>query len=84
MISDLGLDYNICKASRWKEFSQVESESSEHAKYDHKVPAKILRHFPLIPRFQRLFMCSKTAKEMRWHEGRSKDGKLRHPADGQA
>jgi hypothetical protein len=30
-------------------------------------------------------MCSKTAKEMRWHEEeRSKDGKLRHPADGQA
>jgi hypothetical protein len=34
-----------------------------------------LRHFPLIPRLQRLFMCSKTAKEMRWHEEeRSKDG----------
>ncbi|XP_058746397.1 uncharacterized protein LOC131619303 [Vicia villosa] len=76
---------NICKTSRWKEFPQVESESSEHAKYDHKVPAKVLRHFPLIPRFQRLFMCSKTAKEMRWHEEeRSKDGKLRHLADGQA
>ena len=30
-------------------------------------------------------MCSKTTKEMRWHEEeRSKDGKLRHPADGQA
>ncbi|PNX89948.1 hypothetical protein L195_g046071, partial [Trifolium pratense] len=74
---------NICKASRWKEFTQVEGESSEQAKYDHKVPAKVLRHFPLIPRLQRLFMCSKTAKEMRWHdEERSKDGKLRHPADG--
>ncbi|CAJ2674634.1 unnamed protein product [Trifolium pratense] len=76
---------NICKASRWKEFTQVEGESSEQAKYDHKVPAKVLRHFPLIPRLQRLFMCSKTAKEMRWHdEERSKDGKLRHPADGKA
>ncbi|KAI5435930.1 hypothetical protein KIW84_022381 [Lathyrus oleraceus] len=32
---------NICKASRWKEFPEVESESYEHAKYDHKVPAKI-------------------------------------------
>jgi hypothetical protein len=76
---------SICKASRWKEFTQVQSESSEQEKYDHKVPAKVLRHFPLIPRLQRLFMCSKTAKEMRWHEEeRSKDGKLRHPADGQA
>ncbi|WMV08258.1 hypothetical protein MTR67_001643 [Solanum verrucosum] len=30
-------------------------------------------------------MCSKTADSLRWHdEERSKDGKLRHPADGQA
>ncbi|XP_060183378.1 uncharacterized protein LOC132613386 [Lycium barbarum] len=30
-------------------------------------------------------MCSKTADKLRWHdEERSKDGKLRHPADGQA
>jgi hypothetical protein len=30
-------------------------------------------------------MCSKTAEPVRWHdEGRSKDGKLRHAADGQA
>jgi hypothetical protein len=75
---------STCKASRWKEFTQVDSEF-EDPKYDHKVPAKVLRHFPLIPRLQRLFMCSKTAEPMRWHdEGRSKDGKLRHPADGQA
>ena len=30
-------------------------------------------------------MCSKKADSLRWHdEERSKDGKLRHPADGQA
>ena len=30
-------------------------------------------------------MCSETAAAMRWHdEERSRDGKLRHPADGQA
>ncbi|XP_073219652.1 uncharacterized protein [Cicer arietinum] len=30
-------------------------------------------------------MCSKTASSLRWHEEeRSKDGKLRHPADGEA
>ncbi|XP_049371954.1 uncharacterized protein LOC125836844 [Solanum verrucosum] len=30
-------------------------------------------------------MCSKTVDSLRWHdEERSKDGKLRHPADGQA
>ncbi|XP_020204521.2 uncharacterized protein LOC109789889 [Cajanus cajan] len=73
----------FCEASRWKEFPQVDSKL-EQRKNEHKVPAKILRHFPLIPRLQRLFMCSKTANSMRWHEEeRSKDGKLRHPADGQ-
>jgi len=76
---------NICKASRWKVFPQVEGESPEQVKNDYNVPAKVLRHFPLIPRLQRLFMCSKTAAAMRWHdEERSRDGKLRHPADGQA
>lgn len=50
-----------------------------------KVPQKVLRYFPLIPRLQRLFMSSKTAKFMRWHhEKRNKDGKMRHPTDGKA
>ena len=40
---------NICKASRWKLFPQVEGESPEQVKYDYNVPAKVLRHFPLIP-----------------------------------
>lgn len=58
---------------------------TEESRKGHKVPAKVLRHFPLIPRLKRLFMCSKTASSLRWHaEERSRDGKLRHPADGQA
>ncbi|KAK7328924.1 hypothetical protein VNO77_23061 [Canavalia gladiata] len=74
----------ICQASRWKEFGQVDCEFNQ-LKEGHKVPAKILRHFPLIPRLERLFMCSTTTESLRWHEEeRSKDGKLRHPADGQA
>lgn len=51
----------------------------------YKVPAKVLRHFPLIPRLQRLFMCSKMASSLRWHEKEcSKDWKLRHLTDGEA
>jgi len=46
----------ICKASRWNEFPLVNSDV-EQAKNDHKVPAKILRYFPLNLRLQRLFMC---------------------------
>jgi len=50
-----------------------------------RVPRLVLRHFPLIPRLQRMFMSSKLAEHMRWHtEGRTDDGKLRHPADSKA
>ncbi|XP_070029645.1 uncharacterized protein [Nicotiana sylvestris] len=50
-----------------------------------KKPAKILRYFPLKPRLQRLFMCSKITKYMRWHaEDNNKDGIMRHPRNGEA
>ncbi|XP_075096465.1 uncharacterized protein LOC107796372 [Nicotiana tabacum] len=63
---------NICGASRWKNDAR-------------KIPAKVLRFFPLKPRLQRLFMSSETSKAMRWHhEERNKDGVLRHPADSEA
>ena len=45
----------------------------------------MLRYFPLKPILQRLFMCAQTAESMVWHDKeRPKDGKIRHPADGQA
>ncbi|CAL1399254.1 unnamed protein product [Linum trigynum] len=48
-------------------------------------PKKVLWWFPLKPRLQRLFMCSKTASLMRWHfDKRVDDGCLRHPADARA
>ncbi|XP_021775717.1 uncharacterized protein LOC110739569 [Chenopodium quinoa] len=73
---------HVCKASRWK---LNEKQKEEGALPNEGVPAKVLRYFPLKPRLQRLFMCSKTAELMTWHEtDRKKDDKLRHPADGQA
>ncbi|XP_058774236.1 uncharacterized protein LOC131648500 [Vicia villosa] len=75
---------HVCGAPRWNEDVKGNDEVEKNHK-SHKVPSKVLRHFPLIPRLQRLFMCSKTASSLRWHdEERSKDGKLRHPADGEA
>ncbi|WMV46923.1 hypothetical protein MTR67_040308 [Solanum verrucosum] len=75
---------HTCGASRYIKSPEVDSEL-EPSKKQHQVSAKTLRHFPLIPRLKRLFMCSKTADSLRWHdEERSKDGKLRHPADGLA
>ncbi|XP_042944837.1 uncharacterized protein LOC122278720 [Carya illinoinensis] len=63
----------ICKEPRW-----IDNE-----KKDKKIPHKVLRHFPLKPRLQRLFMSKKTAEDMRWHrEKRVQDlNNLRHPAD---
>src|SRR3954468_8591328 len=50
-----------------------------------KLPRKVLRHFPLIPRLQKLYAVKSTAKDMRWHaEERNDDGILRHPADSDA
>ncbi|XP_019229639.1 PREDICTED: uncharacterized protein LOC109210641 [Nicotiana attenuata] len=63
---------NVCGASRWKNDAR-------------KIPAKVLRYFPLKPRLQRLFMSSETSKAMRWHhEEHNKNGVLRHPADSEA
>jgi hypothetical protein len=64
-----------CGLSRWK----VNSDDVEGRK---KIPEKVLRWFPLKARLQRLFMSSKTASFMTWHENsRTKDGLMRHPAD---
>nr|XP_027083699.1 uncharacterized protein LOC113706000 [Coffea arabica] len=50
-----------------------------------KIPQKVLWHFPLKARLQRLFMSSKIASQMRWHEEkRTKDGCMRHLADSPA
>ncbi|XP_019233591.1 PREDICTED: uncharacterized protein LOC109214156 [Nicotiana attenuata] len=75
---------HVCESSRYIKYPEVDSDL-EASKKGYRVPPKILRYFPLIPRLKRLFMCSKTADTLRWHdEERSKDGKLRHPANGQA
>ena len=65
----------MCGESRWK-YSQ-NSKS--------KVPQKVLWHFPLKPRLQRLFLSRQTATDMRWHQEKRvvEDGVMRHPADSQ-
>ncbi|XP_020080540.1 uncharacterized protein LOC109704191 isoform X2 [Ananas comosus] len=76
---------HVCGASRWKVVENKMNTRKSKAKHNHNVPMKVLRYFPLKSSLQRLFMSSKTASEMRWHnEGRTKDGILRHPADSPA
>nr|GEZ50530.1 hypothetical protein [Tanacetum cinerariifolium] len=66
----------LCNTSRWK-------DSNTTGK---KVPKKVLRYFPIIPRLQCLYKSSHTAKEMIWHAiGKcTEPGKMQHPVDGRA
>ena len=61
-----------CKASR---FLEVESGDGGGQKRQLKIPTRVLRHLPFVPRLQRLFMTEETAKQMTWH----KNGKRYHP-----
>ncbi|XP_049391622.1 uncharacterized protein LOC125856085 [Solanum stenotomum] len=70
---------SVCRSSRWK---NVRDDLTNKVT---KIPAKVLRYFPLKPRLQRIFMCSETFVAMRWNDTeRPKDGNLRHLADGEA
>ncbi|XP_042974597.1 uncharacterized protein LOC122306228 [Carya illinoinensis] len=63
----------VCKASRWM--------SNTHG--TRVIPQKVLRHFPLVPRLQRLYMSTKISTDMRWHKDQraTTDTIMRHPAD---
>jgi hypothetical protein len=72
----------VCGKSKWKDEIIEEDGSSRTPK---RRPVKVLRWFPLASRLQRLYMSQHTASHMRWHaNGRTKDGVLRHPVDGEA
>ncbi|GJY80698.1 hypothetical protein Tco_0493449 [Tanacetum coccineum] len=66
----------VCNTSRWKDNHTTGK----------KVPKKVLRYFPIIPRLQRLYKSSHTTKEMTWHAtGKcTEPGKMQHPVDGRA
>ncbi|KAG8496468.1 hypothetical protein CXB51_007561 [Gossypium anomalum] len=76
---------DVCKSSRWQSSNKLDANEQVDGSCRRPKPAKVLQYFPLIPRLKRLFQSSKTSQSMRWHkEGRTKDGILRHPADGSA
>nr|XP_051202656.1 uncharacterized protein LOC127316300 [Lolium perenne] len=51
-----------------------------------RIPAKVLRHFPLTPRLKRMFISEKGSEEVQWHKIKRQpvDNELSHPADGDA
>ncbi|XP_066323130.1 uncharacterized protein [Miscanthus floridulus] len=65
----------VCKASRWQDETR-----------NKRVPHKVLRHFPLLPRLKRIFASKRTSEETQWHKKTrtSVDNVMSHPADGEA
>ncbi|XP_062075803.1 uncharacterized protein LOC133779922 [Humulus lupulus] len=89
LINALGLDYEKidacpkdCILYRKEHANDTECEVCSTPRTE----AKVLHHFPLIPRLQRLFMSSKTSDFMTWHHNkdRTSDGCMRHPRDSPA
>ncbi|XP_068503985.1 uncharacterized protein [Phaseolus vulgaris] len=73
-----------CNESRWKRRKKNKTIDGTMKKQK-KVPAKVLRYFPLKPRLQRMIMSSKIAEHMQWHaSGSTNDDILRHPRDSEA
>ncbi|XP_040361886.1 uncharacterized protein LOC112163960 [Rosa chinensis] len=65
-------------ASRWKKNKRTKEIRKG-------VPVKVLRYFPIIPRFRRMFRSAQMAEDLRWHfSNKSTDGKMRHPVDSLA
>ena len=93
MVTRLGLKYDTIDACRngcvlyRREYSQLEAcPICEAGRYKHvglsRVPTKVLRHFPLVPRLKRMFSTPQLAALMTWHgENISRDGKMRGPYD---
>ncbi|XP_074374253.1 uncharacterized protein LOC141714644 [Apium graveolens] len=75
-----------CGTSRWRvveKKTKARSDANIELASNPKIPAKVIRYFPLKPRLQRMFLSSDFSSSMTWHAlSRKKDGQLRHPADG--
>ena len=93
MLRDFGLGYDSIHACKydcalfWKENEKLHNcpVCGEPRYKTGKIPQKVLPHFPLKPRLQRLFMSRHTSVDMRWHKEKRlhEDGVLRHPADSE-
>ena len=72
----------ICGVSGWKSSDDHSTDEFTKLVKKKKIPAKVLRYFPLKPRLQRLYMSSKTSSHMKWHvDGRMEGEMMRHLVD---
>jgi hypothetical protein len=75
----------IADADKCPKCDQPRYRDFEHKKF----PVKVLRHFPIIPRLQRMFRSPSIAKLMLWHSENTSsaaggDNLMRHPCDSKA
>lgn len=69
---------SVCEASRYKVVEHPQwwgnrYEETDSVGKNKRIPIKVLRHFPLVPRIRTLFMTSKTTSYMKWHRDDRKD-----------
>ncbi|GJS43635.1 retrotransposon gag domain, retroviral aspartyl protease [Tanacetum coccineum] len=85
---DIGEKSNDPTQAKRNEFEELYDSANEELWKDSntpgkKVPKKVLRYFTIIPRLQRLYKSSHTAKEMTWHATRkTRNVRLGLAADG--
>ena len=98
VLSEVGLGYetiHVCKfdcALFWGEHAsksrcpECETSRWKDEKGRKKIPHKVLRYFPIIPRLQRFFVSKEQSADARWHKEKrvAEANVMRHPADGEA
>ncbi|KAL6312664.1 hypothetical protein AAG906_018929 [Vitis piasezkii] len=72
----------VCGVSRWKSSDDHSTDEFTNSAKKKKIPAKVLRFFPLKPRLQRLYMSAKTASHMKWHVDEPRNVRLGLASDG--
>jgi hypothetical protein len=77
-------EYKYCPKCESSRFIEVDSGDGSKKQLD--IPVAILRHLPVLPRIQRLYMTEDSAKQMRWHKTgkRYNPDKMVHASDGEA
>jgi len=98
MMKPLSLGYqeidicpNFCMLYYLENTELTECMTCGHSRYKPKtgrgktiVTYKKLRYFSITPRLQRLFMSSRTAEHVTWHQSHNAvDGVMLHPSDGE-
>ena len=97
ILTDIGMDFNSYHACpndyilfrhEYRDITECPKCGKSQYRQDvqgDRVPAKVLRHFPIIPCIHTMFKCKRIASLMHWHKNsRSTDNVMCVPADSLA